>query len=155
MDLGKKEQISSALLLVFAVFIIYCSDRLSIGSLRKPGEGFFPFLAGIILGLLSLINFSKTIARRKMPAASSQTRPARINWKNIILALALLFSYPLLLGFLGFLPVTFLFTACFLRFIEPQRWPVVFAISAATALISYFVFQYWLKLQFPTGIFGL
>jgi hypothetical protein len=155
MDHNKKEQISSIFLLLFSSFICFFSYQLSIGSVRKPDAGFFPFFLGLTLGLLSIINFTKAIAQRKIAIEKIRTLETDINWKNIILVLVVLFSYPLLLNILGFLPVTFLFTACFLRFIEPQRWSVVLGIGGAIAIISYFIFQYWLKIQFPSGIFGI
>lgn len=152
MDLNKKEQISSIFLLLFSLFICFYSYTYSIGSLRKPEEGFFPFFAGVILGLLALINLTKAISPRKTTQERIEPLETGVNWKNIIVALVVLFSYPLLLDILGFLPVTFLFVVCFLRFIEPQRWSVVFSMAGMAAAIFYLIFQYWLKIQFPPGI---
>ena len=155
MDQNKKEQVSSLFLFLFSVFICFFSFNLSIGSIHNPGGGFFPFYLGIILGLLSIKHFTKAIARKKPAIETIKTLDAGINWKNIIVTCVVLFCYPLLLGILGFPVSTFLFTALFLRFIEPQRWPVVLGTGGAVTIVFYFVFQYWLKIQFPSGIFGI
>ncbi|MFH1672835.1 MAG: tripartite tricarboxylate transporter TctB family protein [Pseudomonadota bacterium] len=155
MDHNKKEQISSMFLLLFSVFICFFSYKLSIGSIHNPGGGFFPFYLGIILSLLSIKNFTKAIAQRKIAIKTIKTPDTGINWKNIIFTVVVLFSYPLLLGILGFPISTFLFTALFLRFVEPQRWSVVLGTGGAVTIVFYFVFQYWLKIQFPSGILGV
>jgi putative tricarboxylic transport membrane protein len=155
MDSNKKEQISSIFLLLFSAFICFFSYQISIGSLRSPGSGFFPFFLAAILGLLSIMNFSKAILRRRRAVGKEKTLENGINWKNIILVLVGLFLYPILLSLLGFLLVTFIFTAFFLRFIEPQKWPVVLGMGGGIAIIFYLIFQYWLKIQFPSGIFGI
>ena len=155
MDPNKKEQVSSICLFLFSAFICFFSFKLSIGSIHNPGGGFFPFYLGIILGLLSIKNFTKAIAQRKSVIKTIKTSDAGINWKNILVTCVVLFCYPLLLGLLGFPVSTFLFTALFLRFIEPQRWSVVLGTGGAVTIVFYFVFQVWLKIQFPSGIFGV
>ena len=155
MDRNRKEQVSSLFLFLFSVLICFFSYKLSIGSIHNPGGGFFPFYLGIILGLLSIGHFAKAIARKRPAIVTVKTLGPGINWKNIIITVVALFSYPLLLGILGFPVSTFLFTALFLRFIEPKRWAVVLGTGGAVAVISYLVFQYWLKIQFPSGVFGV
>ena len=152
---NKKEKISSISLILFSIFICFFSYQISIGSLRAPGSGFFPFFLGVILALLSLANLAKAIAKSKKGEEKREAPGTEISWKNIILVLIALFSYPMLLDIVGFLPTTFLFTACFLRFIEPQRWTVVLGLGGGIAVVSYLIFQYWLKIQFPSGIFGI
>jgi len=155
-DHNKKEQISSLFLLLFSGFICFFSYKLSMGSIHNPGVGFFPFYMGIILGLLSIRNFIKAVAQRKIAIEIIKTLNNNINWKNIIITVVVLFSFPLLLKILGFLVSSFLFIAFFLRFTKPsQRWLVVLGMGGAVAISFYFIFQYWLKIQFPPGIFGI
>lgn len=155
MDHDKKEKISSVFFLLFSGFICFFSYKLSMGSINNPGMGFFPFYLGIILGLLSINNFTKAVAKRKKELETIKASDNDINWKNIIITVVVLFSYPLLLDVLGFPLSTFLFTAFFLRFIGLQRWLVVLGTGAAAAIIFYCIFQYWLKIQFPPGILGI
>jgi hypothetical protein len=155
MDHIKKEKISSIFLFLFSIFICFFSYKLSLGSIHSPDAGFFPFYLGIILGLLSLNNFIKAFAQRKAPTETIKTSYSNINWSNIIITVVILFAYPLMLHILGFPLSTFLFTALFLRFINPQRWVVVLGTGGAVAIIFYLFFSLWLKIQFPSGIFGI
>jgi len=150
-----KDKLSSLLLLVFSLFICMGSCRYSIGTLHKPGPGFFPFLGGLILGLLSFSHFLiVTTKRRKEVGKGEPVTPGK-RWKNLILPLVVLFAYPSLLPVIGFVLTTFLFIAVLLRFVEPIRWSMVLKVAIGVTIVSYFVFQYWLKMQFPTGVFGI
>ena len=155
MEHNTKEKISSIALLLFSVFICFFSYKLSVGSITSPGPGFFPFYLGIILGLFSLDTLARTIVRKQLATDGIETVHTDINWKNILFTIIVLFSYPFLLYILGFLVSTFLFTALFLRFITPQRWSIVLGMGGAVAVVFYFVFHYWLQIQFPSGLFGL
>jgi putative tricarboxylic transport membrane protein len=152
MDQRRKDQLSSLFWLGLAVIFCIAAIRLSVGTLREPGSGFFPLLGGSILGVLSLLNFLKNV--RGIPSeAKSPESP--IKWKNIIVTLAVLFAFPSLLDLLGFAPATFLFFVLLLRWIEPQRGAVVFGGSALASILFYLVFQFWLKIRFPIGFFGV
>lgn len=152
MDLQKKDQLSSLFWLGFAVIFCVASIRLSVGTLRQPGSGFFPFLGGSILVLLSLANFLKNL---KGVASQAESSKSPINWKNIMVTLAILFAFPFLLDLIGFAPTTFLFFVFLLRLIEPQRWAIVLGGSASATILLYFIFQFWLKIKFPIGFFGI
>ena len=69
--------------------------------------------------------------------------------------MAALAGYVLLVKTLGFLICTALFTGFLLRAVVPQRWGTVFAVALITALVSYGIFQVWLKAQLPSGILGI
>lgn len=152
MDQRRKDQLSSLFWLGLAVIFCIASIRLSVGTLQQPGSGFFPFLGGSILGLLSLANFLENLKGVTSKAESSKSP---INLKNVIVTLAILFAFPSLLDLMGFAPTTFLFFVFLLRWIEPQRWAVVFGGSASATILLYFVFQFLLKIKFPIGFFGI
>jgi putative tricarboxylic transport membrane protein len=152
MDQRRQDQLSSLFWLGLAVIFCIASIRLSVGTLQQPGSGFFPFLGGSILGLLSLVNFLKSL---KGVPSKAESSGSPVKWKNIIVSLAILFAFPSLLDLMGFAPATFLFFAFLLRLIEPQRWAVVFGGSASATIVLYFIFQFWLKIQFPIGFFGI
>ena len=149
------DQLSSLLLILFSLFVCIGSYRYSIGTLHKPGPGFFPFWGGLILGLLSFSHFLiVTTKRRKEIRESEPVAPGK-RWKNLILPLVVLFAYPSFLPVIGFLLTTFLFIVVLLRFVEPVRWSMILKVAIGVTIVSYFIFQYWLKMQFPPGVFGI
>lgn len=154
-ELRNRDELSSLLLLLFSLFVCIGSYRYSIGSLHKPGPGFFPLWGGIILGFLSLLNFLRVSTKRKRVTEEVGSLKSKKRWKNITLTLITLFAYPSFLPVIGFVLTTFLFIVVLLRFLEPKRWSIVLRTAVGVTLISYFIFQYWLKIQFPKGIFGI
>jgi len=133
----------------------FCIGSLSYGFSRMGtiGGGFFPFLAGIILISLSFIVLVAALSVKK------ENEPVRENFlpqqdslKKLLLALFALFTYVLVLKYLGFFFTTFLFMVFLLRFIEPQRWMVVFTAAILTSAGAYLVFNLWLKVQLPRGL---
>ena len=78
----------------------------------------------------------------------------KARWKKLVLILAILFSYALILDKLGHVISTFLLLFFLFRFVEAQRWIVTIVGSLIVSLVSYGVFDKWLKMQLPKGIWG-
>jgi putative tricarboxylic transport membrane protein len=143
-----RDLVSGLFWLAVAIFAaVHGLSSLQLGSLNRPGPGFFPFWGGVVLALLSTVLIVSSF--RKAPVAS-RVRPE--SWKPVVVVGALL-AYLLLLESLGFVAVTFLFLLLLFR-LERRGW----ALSAVSAVIgafaSYVLFQVWLKTQLPTGPLG-
>lgn len=147
-----KDQISSLVWLSVALFACIESIRLPFGSWRLPGPGLFPFIAGIILVILSLMIFYQSCKRK--------SQEPRVNWyskgkiKNVSLTLAALFLYAAILEFLGFIITTFLLLIFFFRFLSREKLILILGASVFISLLSYALFSTCLKAQLPRGIFG-
>ncbi len=149
----EKDRISALFWVVVAIGICFGSVRLSLGGLHKPGPGFFPFLVGSILGILSFLIFLQSF--KALPGDEKRAfwpNPKRsLKMTYILIALIL---YALGMDYLGFLFSTLLFLGFLLRAIEPQRWSVALSGSILGTILFYGVFKYWLDIPFPTGILG-
>jgi hypothetical protein len=55
---------------------------------------------------------------------------------------------------LGFVLTTFLLLSFLLGLIEGTHWGKSFGVAGAAALGSYAIFELWLKIRLPHGIFG-
>jgi putative tricarboxylic transport membrane protein len=134
--------------LAIAIFFsIEAPTHLKLGTLHQPGPGFFPFWAGVVLGLLSLVLIFNSLKNREKLSLSGLK-----SWKLLLVAGALL-AYLLLLETLGFVTITFLFLFLLLR-LEYKGWMFSAASALAGAVASYAIFQLWLKTQLPAGPFG-
>jgi putative tricarboxylic transport membrane protein len=144
---------SSLIWLGIALLICWGSVRLSLGDLRHPGPGFFSFVAGALLGLLSLLLFLHS--RKK---ASDEKKkafwPHPDGTRRMIWTLAALLLYVIGMKYAGFFGSTLLFLGFLLRVIGREKWPAVFSVTFLAAIISYGVFQYWLDVQLPRGFLG-
>jgi hypothetical protein len=149
----EKDRISALFWVVVAIGICFGSVRLSLGGLHKPGPGFFPFLVGSILGILSFLIFLQSF--KALPGDEKRafwSNPKRsLKMTYILIALIL---YALGMDYLGFFFSTLIFLGFLLKAIEPQRWSVVLSGSLLGTILFYGVFKYWLDIPFPTGILG-
>lgn len=153
MNKRERDRMSTLFCLVAAIGICFGSIRLSLGSFRQPGPGFFSFLAGAILGILSFLVFLQSFK-----GLSGNERKAF--WPNpkrtvkMIYVFIALILYAIGMEYLGFFFSTLLFLGFLLRGIDPQRWLVVLAVSIFSTILSYGIFQYWLDVQLPVGFLG-
>ena len=128
----------------------YGASRLGLGSVAEPGAGFIFFWSGLVLIILSLIVFTDAVRSsedtvREMP---------EINWPKIALVLFTLLLYAFFLEKLGFVFTTFVLMSFLLGCIQGAGWFRSFSVAGAAALTSYAMFELWLKIRLPKGIFG-
>lgn len=150
-----REEGSSLVWLGIAILICIGSLRLSLGSFRNPGPGFFPFIAGLIVAVMAL---AIHLQSRGKTSAKGTREPLWADKKRIqkmVLTTLALLAYGVGMDYLGFLVSTFLFLAFLLRMIEPQRWSLVLLESALASGISYLIFDIWLQAQLPKGLFQI
>jgi len=144
-----KDLASALFWLAIAVFVSFEGfTKLKLGTLRQPGPGFFPFWGGLFLGACALILLVRSLKSREWRGSGA------IPWPALILVLGALLGYLLFLETLGFVIVTFLFLLalfCFaeIGWIKHVAWSVI-----ATSLV-YALFKFWLKVQLPSGLFGI
>lgn len=65
-----------------------------------------------------------------------------------------LIVYVLGMKYVGFFFGTILFLGFLLRGIGRQKWPATISVTILAAIISHFIFQYWLDVQLPGGFLG-
>lgn len=135
-----------------AVGILACygATRLGLGSITEPGAGFIFFWTGLILVLLSLVVLLDSIRS----AADIAEEMAKINWPKIALILLSLLLYGFFLERLGFVLTTFVLLSFLLGWIENTNWGRSLAVASAAALACFALFELWLKIRLPKGIFG-
>jgi putative tricarboxylic transport membrane protein len=148
----RKGQISSLAWLFFAIFICIESIRLPLGSFADPDAGFLPLGLGIMLGILSSIDYIQSSKSKMQEARESWYSKER--WPKLILVLAGLFVYIICLEILGFPISTTLILIFLFRAIKPQRWAVAVGGGILSASAFYVIFGLLLKVQLPKGIWG-
>jgi len=135
--------------------ICILSLQFDLGSFRAPGPGFVAVLSGLFVSAVGLaMIIARVTSRRAALKTSNQGHPFRIgSWRRLAYSMSLLLAYIVLIEPVGFVITTFLLM--FGLFFDFQKknygWSLFFSI--ATALVSYLVFEVWLRCQLPRGLF--
>jgi putative tricarboxylic transport membrane protein len=156
--LTQKDRSIVSSLFCIVVGALFCIGSRKYGDLRAgfPNAGFFPFVGGALMILLSLIQLVATfLAKNEKVVQTVAFFPQRDTPKRLSVTLVILFLYGISLNYLGFLITTFLFIVALLKFLEPQKWTTVFIGAFLTSILSYTLFEILLKVQLPKGMIGI
>jgi putative tricarboxylic transport membrane protein len=132
------------------ILVCYGATRLGLGSVTEPGSGFIFFWSGLILVILSCIVVAESL--RNTEEMVQETR--EMNWVKIALVLLSLVLYAFFLERLGFVLTTFVLLSFLLGWIERTNWARSLGVASAAALGTFIIFELWLKIRLPKGIFG-
>jgi putative tricarboxylic transport membrane protein len=138
--------------ILFALITCIEAYRLKLGGVTKPGSGFFPFSAGLVMLVLALVALMQLIRQKKEERESGGREGVR--WWNIVIILAGVGAYAFTLERIGFLINTFLFITLLLKVIEPQSWRASILGGVISAVAANVLFNVIFKAQIPTGILG-
>lgn len=145
------DQQSSLFWMTISAAVVFLSWQLPLGGFASPGAGFLPFLVGILMFLLSFILFVQSLRKGD--------KEVKVLWAHggtgrVFLIFLSLVIYGLFLEMLGFILMTFLFMSFLLLAFGRHRKLLVIPLALSSTLGCYVVFQIWLNVLLPKGIFG-
>lgn len=142
------DRISGAALSLFALWVLWESRQLPLGTLRQPGPSFMPVLLALLLLIFGLL-ISGTGGR----AAEFRS----LNWRESPHAGAILagciFS-ALALERLGYRCTVFLLLFVLVKAVEKRSWLTTAVFSFAVSFGSFFLFYTLLRVPLPFGPYG-
>lgn len=139
---------TGTLLFFVSILLCYGSVMLGIGKANDPGPGFFPFLAGSIIAVLSLAMLISSIRERS--TAPPPKQPLITREAALILSVLLLFG--VLVEKAGFFLCAFGATLFMLRVNGQKRWSYLLLVTILTCLGIFVVFNILLEVRLPLGI---
>jgi len=130
------------------------SWRLELGTFKTPGAGLVPFLISVILIILSIIVVitSHEIRRSFQEVLNIWSG---VDIKKIVLVLVYLLGYAFCLEKIGYITTTLIFFLILLKTVGSLKWRVVIITSVLAVSLSYVMFVVFLKVQLPSGIWGI
>jgi len=143
-----RDVVVAGLALALGAAAIIESAKLPLGTVRNPGQGFFPWWTSVVIVLLAIVLLAQVLTSRSSTSPHTPGRIAKVTALLLVLA-----AYTFLLDFLGYLICTFLLVLFMLRATDPQRWTVALSMAVLTAVGSYVVFAIWLSVPLPRGPF--
>jgi len=130
---------------------MFFSYKLDLGEFHNPGPGLMPFLASLLLLIISVYLLFRSVlwsgSRGKALEEHNQ-----MNLRKIWPILGLLFAYALFLEKVGYLISTFILLTILFKSAGSKKWSSVLMSSALVNLVTYFVFTS-LGIRFPEWIF--
>jgi hypothetical protein len=146
--------ISNLVWIGFAAIVCFGGLKLGFGSFHQPQAGFMPFLSGLVLGLLALVDLISGVINHWKEEKADKEIWANIHWGKLLLTLVILFIYTVFFNTLGFIIATILLLLFLYRMMEPRPWWVVVVASLITTGLFYVGFKIGLDSQLPGGFLG-
>jgi len=140
--------------MILAFFACIGGLKLGFGTFHQPQAGFMPFLSGLLLGLLALVDLVSGLLTQWRGEKEDKEIWSGIGWGKIIITLAVLFIYTALFSVLGFIIGTILLLLFLFRLMEPKPWWIVFSASLVATGLFYVGFKIGLDSQLPRGPLG-
>jgi putative tricarboxylic transport membrane protein len=140
---------SGLFFLLLSAIIGVFSFKIGVGTLSKPGPGFVPFGAALLLMVLSFLSILLVLGGK-----SESNWEMEVKWRNFLSVMGAMAVYGFLLNRIGFIFSTFLFVTFLIKFIGPRDWKKAVAAGAITSACSYLLFESLLKSQLPRTFLG-
>ena len=150
-----RDRISGIVFILIGASIFIASLSYPIGTLPKPGGGFFPLVAAALLLVLSVVF---TVQSFRKPTENAETPPffpAPETPRRILFGVGALVAYRYLITLVGFGASTGIFILLLGRFLENFSWKRSLVFAVLTAVASYYLFQVVLKIQMPVPVIRL
>lgn len=146
----KYDRVTGVIFLAIGVAVCLTSLTYPVGTLQKPGGGFFPLLASILLLVLSVIFTVQGFAAAKRQEFSSVNFfPNKKAFQRMLCGIGALIAYRYLIPIIGFAPATVFLIFFLSRFLEGHSWFKSILFSLATGALAYYLFQVILKIAMP------
>ena len=149
----KNDLISGLFLSVCGIMIVIMSLRFPIGTFDNPGYGLFPLFIGILLSILSIVLFIRSILRS--PSGREAPSGGHKRLYKVIAVIFFMLLYALTLDWLGFLLVTFVLLFLLFKVIGDLSLKLSVGGAIGTSFISYLLFKVLLNVPLPAGPWGM
>ncbi len=147
-------QLGGLVWIFIGAILVIGSVKLNWGTIHKPGSGFMPLLTGSLLVIFGICLMINNIRMRSAKEESGNVT-IREFWRRGFWSILISFGYLLFLNILGFNLANFLLIFSLLKLLRVPKWLTPLLISFSSAIVSYFIFEVLLKVNFPRGIFGI
>jgi putative tricarboxylic transport membrane protein len=143
---NRSDVVGSFFLCLLGIGATIGAIQLHVGSPTEPQPGFFPFLGGISLIVLSSIIFLKGwIGQGQKKVAFGEVgRPALLLVVMIVLVAVL--------DRLGYVICTFIASGLILRILSVRSWRALILTSICLSIGTYILFDKLLGIELPVGI---
>jgi hypothetical protein len=143
---NRGDVLGSLFLFLLGIGAVIGAIRLKVGSPTEPQPGFFPFLGGLSLIVLSSVIFFKGwVAKSQKKVAFGEVgRPA--------LLLVVLIALVAVLDSVGYVIGTFIASGLILLILNVKSWRTLILTSLCLSIGTYILFDKLMGIDLPVGI---
>lgn len=143
---NRSDAVGSFFLFLLGIGAVLGAIRLKVGSPTEPQPGFFPFLGGLSLVVLSSVIFFKGWVGK------SQKKVAFGEVGRPVLLLLVLIALVAVLDGVGYVIGTFIASVLILRILNVKSWRTLILTSLCLSIGTYILFDKLLGIDLPVGI---
>jgi hypothetical protein len=136
--------------ILFSIYVAAKSYRFGLGNWHKPGPGYFPFGAALLIGMVSAGLLLRILLRS--PAEEISNRVSIFQTSSTVLSVVAMTAYILFLKTIGFVLCNFLFAVFFLHVVMRTRWGTTLIVAVCASLGFHVFFNILLDAQLPGGL---
>ncbi len=132
------------------IYVLFCSVQYGIGSILKPGAGYWPFVMGILqtlLGGLLVVDSVKFRGGRRTAGERLQPRQTL----RIGLIAATLLLWVVVSAYVGWVPTTLVLVVFLSRLYGLRGWVMPILLSVLVTGACYFLFGVLFYVDLPRG----
>ena len=142
------DRLSAGVLALFALFVIFESRQLPLGTFRHPGPAYVPVLLALLL-LLFAILILFTASRAPKLSSLHWTE-----WRHAVAILACSVFSVFAIERIGYRLTMLLMLAFLVKLVEKRDWILSLLFSFSLSWGSYFLFYTLLRVPLPQGPLG-
>ena len=149
--MNKAQRITGTLFVVIGVYVTWYSfSSLGVGSISKPGPGFFTLVCGLGIFILAAIWVISGIRKQEGKGRLWE----KGGWISPLLAIGVTFLYALLMSPLGYVISTAIFIILWQVVISKGSRVTIIVFTIVGTGVLYIIFGPLLSVPLPRGVFG-
>jgi hypothetical protein len=144
-------QIIYICLWILAVSYFFLAIKLPLGTMDRPGPGFYPIGVGLTLIFLGSILLRRSFRKPIASESYENSFPQGENLTRVTAVTLVLFLFVLSLKPFGFAFCCFSLLVAVLKLLGMKGWMKIVIASLSVSIIFYFVFNNLLDIPLPLG----
>ncbi len=150
------DRFSGLFWVILSLVIAIHAYRLGVGSVGNPGPGFIFFYTALFITLMAMLLLVSSWTKKEGEGEGEAEAGAfeNVHWVKVLLPFAYILLYALILEKVGFIISTFFLIFLLLKTIEAKGWSIAVFAGIAASLGTYAMFELWLRVRLPKGVFG-
>ena len=140
------QKLGSIVPLFLGIFFLCYSYQHTLGNMRSPAPGLWPFILSLVIVMASILLF--------IDKKNSVFEPFTKNFKKVLLGIFSVALFIITMNFVGLLPSSIVFLLFWIKYLGEEPWKISVIVSVSLSITMYVLFVILLGIPFPETILG-